>query len=238
MGKIVIFSGAGLDAESNIPTFREVGGIWDKYDLEKACTLDTWERYYNMTHEFYNELRVSMADKKPNNAHYSIKKICDEYNVVNYTANVSDLLEQAGVENVFHIHGKISEVIENYVDNPKITDIGLTKWYHELHPMAKPNVVFFGEMGHYYEEMFNEISTLTEDDVLIVVGSTLEINPVHYFVNMSQAKFIIIDPNAESADPESQLYKASMMADIVIPKTASEGFLLVSDYLNALVTKR
>ncbi|AUR85802.1 Sir2 family protein [Vibrio phage 1.081.O._10N.286.52.C2] len=224
--RIFIFSGAGLDAESGIQTFRDTGGTWHQHDLMKVCSIDTFEENYELCHEFYNQRRVEMNNVEPNSAHYKIAELCKKYEVENFTANVSDLLERAGVPDVCHIHGNLMQMAINYPSQHgcEIRDIGYTA--HELVPgrIDKPNVVFFGEGAPMYQPFWGAIDTLTEEDIAIVVGSTLEVNPIHYDIAATGAKFILINPQGIDTDGTSNMNDAIRICDVFINLPATKAF--------------
>ena len=75
--KIIIFSGAGLSAESGISTFRDSNGLWENYNIEDVCNENTWRDNFDLVHKFYNERRAQLKDVEPNEAHRTIKRLYD-----------------------------------------------------------------------------------------------------------------------------------------------------------------
>lgn len=254
--KIIIFSGAGLDADSGIPTFRDKNGLWENYSIDQVCNINTFHQNYKKIHEFYNKMRVSLKDYEPNKAHYFISDLQKKYGkdrVISLTANISDLQEKAGVEDVIHVHGDLKEIIHDYKGiNPEIKNIG----YEEVdisdtlqeggfyEPVIKPNVIFFGENAPEYISMMNVFNDLTKDDVVIAVGTTLEINPIHLFISQIGVKFIIINPELLYRDPMSphftgeftELTRAAMIATKNISKKAFKGFEEIESYLDQIMS--
>jgi len=188
--KLYVISGAGLSAESGLPTFRTGGdALWDNYPLEKVCYLPQFENNYDLSHEFYKTRAEMYANVKPNSAHNLIAKFESMYGaerVINLTTNVDLLLESAGCTNVHHIHGRIDEVIRNW-DFVKCRGTHAEPWgdltlekAKELGAVIKPNVVFFGESLNYYKHgakplythMFSTIDNIEPNDVVIVIGSS------------------------------------------------------------------
>lgn len=101
MKKIYIISGAGISAPSGIQTYSGNGkdALWNNHKIEDICTISTFYKNYNMVHEFYDTLRVSIADKKPNAAHLFVAELQEKYGtnrVFNITQNIDDLFEKAG----------------------------------------------------------------------------------------------------------------------------------------------
>lgn len=108
---IIVFSGAGLSAESGIKTFRDTDGLWNGYDVEEVATPEGFERNPDIVHSFYNSRRRELKTVRPNNAHIAISRLQKEYrgNVVIITQNIDDLLERAGCREVLHIHGELNK---------------------------------------------------------------------------------------------------------------------------------
>ncbi len=223
--RIFIFSGAGLDAESGISTFRDANGLWENHDIMEVCNYRTFPNNYELVHRFYNARRKQLADVSPNSAHFKIAELCEKHTVLNYTANVSDLLERAGCEDVKHIHGYLPEVVIDYNSKDSyIEDIGYNEHDFSKSRKDKPNVVFFGEGAPMYQDFWGDIDSLTPQDIAIVVGSTLEINPIHWDIPSTGAKFILINPTGIDTDKATSLNEAIRMCDVFIQKPATEAF--------------
>ncbi|AGN30093.1 Sir2 family NAD-dependent protein deacetylase [Vibrio phage nt-1] len=223
--RIFIFSGAGLDAESGISTFRDANGLWENHDIMQVCNINTFRDNYELTHKFYNQRRKQLADVHPNSAHFKIAELCEKYDVDNYTANVSDLLERAGCKDVKHIHGELTKIELDYADRDGVTiDIGYTEHKLRDHHYDKPAVVFFNEGAPMYTEFWGAIDTLLPSDIAIVVGSTLEINPIHWDLGTTGCKFILINPTGIDTEKHSALNEAIRMCDVFINKPATEAF--------------
>ena len=107
MAKVIIFSGAGISAESGISTFRDSGGLWNEYKIEDICSAGCMQKNRDKTIEFYDKRRVELEDKQPNKAHRKIKKLKDKYpnDIAIITQNVDNLFEKAGCRDVLHLHG-------------------------------------------------------------------------------------------------------------------------------------
>ena len=107
--RVFVLAGAGLSAESGIPTFRGVGGLWRNYRIEEVASPEAWQRDARLVWEFYSMRRRVAAAAKPNPAHFTLAKLegvlRDRLFVC--TQNVDDLHEQAGSGNVIHMHGEL-----------------------------------------------------------------------------------------------------------------------------------
>ncbi len=107
MAKVIIFSGAGISAESGISTFRDSDGLWENYRVEDICTAGCLKTNREETIGFYDMLRMNIKDKKPNYAHIKIKDLQDKYpnDIEIITQNVDDMFEKVGCIDVLHLHG-------------------------------------------------------------------------------------------------------------------------------------
>src|SRR5205814_6641784 len=105
--KLVVFTGAGISADSGIQTFRDMGGLWQQYSIEEVATLDAWNRNREKVLHFYNERRRQVMEAKPNAAHYFIAELEKRFDVQVITQNVDDLHERAGSTRIIHLHGEI-----------------------------------------------------------------------------------------------------------------------------------
>tara|TARA_B110000503_G_C7116464_1_gene400588 strand:+ start:890 stop:1408 length:519 start_codon:yes stop_codon:yes gene_type:complete len=148
MTKIVVFSGAGMSAESGLKTFRDNDGLWENYKVEEVATPQAWKANPGMVLHFYNLRRRQLFQAKPNAAHYLISKLEREYDVTVITQNIDNLHEQAGSSKVLHLHGELkkvkSEKFENLIyDWPK-PDLILGDLC-EKGTQLRPHVVWFGE---------------------------------------------------------------------------------------------
>lgn len=186
--KIVIFSGAGLSAESGLQTFRSSEGLWNNYDIDVVCNFNNWITNFDIVHEFYNKRREELATVKPNIAHQTIANIQNRYGkerVKIITQNVDDLLERAGCVDVLHVHGELTKIWCPKCKN--ITDIGYKKF--DFTPckqcsskFIKPFVVFFYEQAPLYKQMYEEFEALRSGDIALVIGTSGQVISLHMLV--------------------------------------------------------
>lgn len=186
MSKILFFSGAGLSADSGLSTFRDSGGLWDKYDIDKVCNIATWIQNYELVHEFYNMRRTEYKKAEPNAMHLLIADMQKRYGkerVGIITQNVDTLLEKAGCEDVMHVHGRIDRIYcvqclrESFIDyefGGAVCECGCE--------IFKPSIVFFGEAAPMYKPMYEKISELNEHDLIVVVGTNGSVVPIDYLI--------------------------------------------------------
>jgi NAD-dependent deacetylase len=179
MRKLVIFSGAGLSADSGVPTFRDADGLWQGHSIDDVCHFGTWRKNYQLVHHFYNGLRKSLATVIPNAAHQMIAGWQKDFRTVNLTQNVDDLLERAGCPQVIHLHGELTKMQCLLCDS--VWEIGYGEWQHDHActcgdaTWVKPFVVFFGEAAPNYEVMWNTFADLCPNDVVVVIGTSSQV---------------------------------------------------------------
>ena len=199
--KLVVFSGAGMSAESGIQTFRDSDGLWANYRIEEIATPDAWNRNPDLVTEFYNMRRKRIIETSPNGAHDSIAELEDHFEVEIVTQNIDDLHERAGSSNVLHLHGNIrlakssgpnSELNYYPINGWKLTQEDKCSEGYRL----RPHVVWFGEAVPAYDDAAEVIK---KADILIVIGTSLQVYPAAGLIHYAPAncKKIIIDPKAD-----------------------------------------
>lgn len=117
MKKLVVLTGAGVSAESGFSTFRDAGGLWDKYPVEKVATPEGWRADPDLVTDFYNGLRHQLDKAQPNEAHRLLAELEDHFRVTVVTQNVDDLHERAGSTHVIHLHGELRKVCSSAAPN-------------------------------------------------------------------------------------------------------------------------
>jgi NAD-dependent deacetylase len=146
--KIVVLTGAGISAESGISTFREMGGLWDEYNIEDVATFEAWEKNQDLVMDFYNKRRKQLYEVSPNPAHYALVKLEEKYDVQIIAQNVDDLHERAGSKNILHLHGEMkksrSTVDENLIYEIKGWELKKGDLC-EKNSQLRPHIVWFGE---------------------------------------------------------------------------------------------
>ncbi len=174
MNKIVILSGAGLSAQSGISTFRDSGGLWENYDINRICTAGCLDWNYDETVYFYNLRRTDISDKFPNHAHKVIAKLKQQYpdKIEVITQNVDNLLEKAGCEDIVHLHGFLPELRCMDCDtiyNVEYKEQDTSETCPKCNGKLRPNIVFFGEPAPKYEDMHN---ILSQCGLFITIGTS------------------------------------------------------------------
>lgn len=194
--KIVFLTGAGVSAESGIPTFRgTVGGLWENHKVEEVATAKALRDNPELVYKFMNEFRNKYKDCKPNFAHKAIAELEKDYDVVVITQNIDNLHEQAGSTNVIHLHGDLSKV--RAVDNENL----LFDYTEDITPetringhIVRPHIVLFGEAVPNIE---SASKALCDADICIVIGTSFNVYPAAGLVQyVSYGNPIYyIDPN-------------------------------------------
>ena len=181
--KLYIFSGAGLSAESGIPTFRGNDGTWANVDVNEVCNILTWKKNRDKVFDFYANRRREYKDTRPNAAHIQLAQWQQRWGperVVLLTQNVDGLLEKAGAPRVVHLHGNMGDL--------HCTACGL-QWPVELDAYhahtrcprcdslkgVKPGVVFFQEEAPEYAHLMAMRKSIRGQDIVIVVGSAMNV---------------------------------------------------------------
>lgn len=235
--KIVIFSGAGLDRESGVLTFRDsVDGLWENHNIDEVATKSGWKKDPKKVLDFYNARRAQMPTVEPNDAHKIIAELEGEFSdVINITQNVSDLLERAGATTVYHLHGELTKARgEMDYGNPHIVlgqvydigydDINIGDLAEDNKSQMRPHIVWFGEYPFKVDESYD---ALADCDVLIIVGTSLNIGYTHQMLMSvnSTAKIYYVDP-----EPSKDLDSYGMDVEY-IEKPATEGMAIVKELL-------
>ncbi|WKZ61541.1 MAG: NAD-dependent deacylase [Cyclobacteriaceae bacterium] len=197
MKHLVILTGAGISAESGIPTFRDAGGLWEGFKVEDVATPEAWQRNPQLVLDFYNQRRKRALEVKPNRGHEILAELESQFRVTIVTQNVDNLHERAGSSHVLHLHGSLFES-RSTIDESLIYPV--EGW--ELNPgdtcakgsQLRPNIVWFGELVPMMEVAIQYAATA---DFFLVVGTSLVVYPaaglLHYVAH-DVPKFLV-DPN-------------------------------------------
>ena len=194
--KLVALTGAGISAESGIPTFRDSGGLWEGHRVEDVATPEGWERNPANVLEFYNQRRKKALEVLPNRGHIVFRELEEFFDVTIVTQNVDNLHERAGSSHVIHLHGSLFES-RSTMDESLIYPID--GWELKMGDTCekgsqlRPNIVWFGEMVPLME-VAAEIAYTA--DVFIVAGTSMVVYPAAgliSYVRRNVPKYIV-DP--------------------------------------------
>ena len=179
--RIVVLSGAGLSAESGLGTFRDVGGLWTKYDLSEVATPEGFAADPAKVHAFYNARRANMRGAAPNAAHRALADLSRRPGALLVTQNVDDLLERAGATGVVHMHGELSRALchacDHRWDSPETMDPA-DPCPACARAATRPDVVWFGEMPYRMEEIG---AALAACDLFVSIGTSGTVYPAAGF---------------------------------------------------------
>lgn len=196
---VAVLTGAGVSAESGIPTFRSNGGYWQQYRFEDLATPHAFARDPKFVWTWYEERRRAIAKSKPNAGHYALAELEKQKRAFTLiTQNVDGLHDLAGSKNVIKLHGDIWTVRCLACGHERFERTEL----NELPPhcgcggMLRPGVVWFGEMlpdG----AMERATSAVRAADVLIVAGTSAQVYPAAGLIPLAKA---VIEINPEETD--------------------------------------
>lgn len=192
--RIVVFTGAGVSAESGLQTFRN-GGLWESHDPRKVATPEAWAADPELVLRFYNHRIREVRAARPNAAHLAIAALEQRFHVEVVTQNVDDLHERAGSTRVLHLHGSILETRSN-VDPSLVYPVGdsiVLGQRCEKGSQLRPNVVWFGEA---VERLPEARELIQQADLLIIVGTSLQVSPACDLVHEAHytVRKFFIDP--------------------------------------------
>lgn len=198
MKKIVVFTGAGVSADSGIATFRDADGLWAQHRIEDVCTPEALARNRACVIDFYNTRRKELLGKEPNEGHKALVRLTEAFEVDVVTQNIDDLHERAGSKRVLHLHGELRKLRSSRDENGIVPMEGWEQPLDARHPdgsLLRPFVVFFGESVPMLEQA---IELVQRADILLIVGTSLEVYPaaslVHYL--RPEVPIYLVDPAA------------------------------------------
>ena len=198
--KIVAFTGAGISAESGISVFRSTDvnskgqALWENHPVDEVANIKAWkgDNKARML-EFYNERRRGAAQAEPNDAHRAIAMLADHHDLTIVTQNIDDLHERAGSTDVIHLHGSLFHARpENDEDVilPWDGDINIGDEHEGV--QLRPHIVWFGE-GLF--GWMTAVDKAMDSDLLIVVGTSLNVYPAASLPRIVDGDIIVVDPN-------------------------------------------
>lgn len=228
MRKLVVLTGAGISAESGIKTFRDMGGLWEEYDVMEVATPEGWERNPKLVSKFYNDRRKQLLECKSNKAHRGLVELEKYFDVRIITQNVDDLHERAGSSKILHLHGelrkaqstKYPELIYD-IEGWEIKDDDRCEKGYPL----RPHVVWFGEAVPAMEPA---IEITANADIFVVIGTSLNVYPAASLLDYvpDNAPVYLIDPNEVSYYSRSKIKviqeKAGKGVEILFEKLTGE----------------
>lgn len=222
MKKLVILSGAGMSAESGISTFRDTGGLWEKYPIEDVATPDGFLRNPELVLRFYNDRRKQLVSVKPNRGHELVAELEKDFDVTVITQNVDNLHERAGSRHIIHLHGELTKACSsrNPNDSRYIKELTPEEYEIKLGDKAgdgsqlRPYIVWFGEAVPMIETAAEFVE---QADILVIIGTSMNVYPAAGLLNYApaHAEIYLIDPHEVQVNSDKRIE--------VIQKGASEG---------------
>lgn len=232
MKKVVVFTGAGISAESGLNTFRDSDGLWEQYDIMEVATPEAWAKQPELVLKFYNQRKQQILEAQPNAAHTALAELENHFDVQIITQNIDDLHERAGSNNVLHLHGLITKV-QSSKDPNLVFDIGNAPINYgdlcEDGSQIRPHVVWFGED---VPNMPIAYQMVKEADIFIIIGTSLSVHPAAsliYYCDHRKPKFLV-DPKSVEVTKIENLKVIQEKASTGIPMLAKE---LIKDFIIA-----
>ena len=200
--RVFVLTGAGISAESGLPTFRASDGLWEGHRIEDVCTPEAWQRNPALVWEFYSARRAAGAAAQPNPAHIGLatleSRLGDRFFLC--TQNVDDLHERAGSVRLVHMHGVLAKARCSWeCGKAPVEDC---KVYTSLDEVSRcscggrlrPHIVFFGEIPLEMGRIKKEIRNAT---LMVVVGTSGSVYPAANFVHWAReggARTVYVGP--------------------------------------------
>ncbi|MBL0312792.1 MAG: NAD-dependent deacylase [Holophagaceae bacterium] len=201
---IVILTGAGISAESGLPTFRDNGGLWEQHRVEDVATPEAFRRNPELVQRFYNERRRRLGDVSPNAAHHALVALEQGWPgpLLLVTQNVDDLHARVGSRNLIPMHGELLKArclacgaVSTWMDDI----LPESRCPHcDLQRQLRPHIVWFGEMPLEMNRIF---AALENCGLFVAIGTSGTVYPAAGFVNAVPPGTRTIEINLEF--PES-----------------------------------
>ena len=204
--RVVVLTGAGISAESGLPTFRDADGLWEGHDPMQVATPEAYAADPDLVHRFYDERRAALARVGPNPAHVALARLGDVLgrDLLVVTQNVDDLHERAGSTHVLHMHGRLRSAwctacdarhpwTGSLGDRPACPACGRTH--------LRPDVVWFGEVPHGMDDIEQ---ALWAADLFVSIGTSGLVYPAAAFVQYAAARGTpTLELNLDASDSSS-----------------------------------
>jgi len=200
--RVFVLTGAGISAESGLPTFRAEDGLWAGHRVEDVCTSEAWENNPEKVWLFYAARRAAGAKAEPNPAHRALAELESwlDGRMFLCTQNVDDLHERAGTKNLLHMHGQLDRArCERDCGQPPVEDHAIYTSLSEVPRCTcggrlRPHIVFFGEVPLEMDKIQEEIEQCT---LMVVIGTSGSVYPAANFVHwarLHKARTVYVGP--------------------------------------------
>ena len=217
--KLIVFTGAGVSSESGISTFRDSGGLWERYEISDVATPDAWQRDKEKVLDFYNQRRRQLLECEPNPGHAHLVNAEKDFDIHIITQNIDDLHERAGSEKVLHLHGellkaqssKYPELVYPWKKDIKLGDTC------DNDTQLRPHVVWFGEA---VPNIPVAAALIKDADAMLIVGTSLQVYPAAGLLELlpPDKPVAYVDP-----DPQISYELTKRKQKKIISASASSG---------------
>lgn len=211
-----------MSAESGISTFRDAGGLWERYPVMQVASIEGYRRNPQLVIDFYNERRRQLTEVTPNAGHFGLAELERNFNVTVVTQNVDNLHERAGSSRVIHLHGELTKVCSSRdpYDPRYIRELTPGNFTVRMGDLAgdgsqlRPFIVWFGEAVPQIEVAVDYVE---KADVFVIIGTSLNVYPAAGLLDYvpGDADVYLIDPRPVDTHTARRIH--------VIQKGASEG---------------
>ena len=220
--RICVFSGAGMSAESGVPTYRGQGGIWAEYRYQDYACQEAFERAPENVWEFHRKRRAAVAACLPHQGHVALERAATQKPGIRViTQNIDGMHQRVGQKDVVELHGSLWRVrCERCQISEANWDTEFPNTRHDCGAFLRPDITWFGDTLN--AQVFNEAAELIADcDVFISVGTSAVVYPAAGLPSLARESGAwLVEVNPEST-PMSHLYHAH------IPLKASESLTYV-----------
>ncbi len=191
--RVFVLTGAGISAESGLPTFRGAGGIWRGYRAQDVATPEAFRANPEMVWQFYSERRTRHATVTANPAHFALaeleRRVADRFFLC--TQNVDSLHEQAGSRRIVHMHGRLMQTrcsrdgcrTKPFDDERCYTSYAEIPTCEQCGALLRPHVCWFSEVPYSMDHVLTELSACS---VLLTIGTSGVVEPAASFVRMAR----------------------------------------------------
>ncbi|MFN7176686.1 MAG: NAD-dependent deacylase [Thermaurantiacus sp.] len=231
---IVVLTGAGVSAESGVPTFRGPDGLWEGHHVDEVATPEGFRRNPALVQQFYDARRARLPEVEPNAAHLALARLDSDWpgEFLLVTQNVDDLHERAGSRRLLHMHGELNSAW-------CLACGARTPWVGPLsggpacpacgtRGQMRPDIVWFGEMPYHLDAIDQALGAC---DLFISIGTSGVVYPAAGFVETARwAGARCIELNLEPSDVSGRFHESRHgRAGELVPA-------LVDDLLDALAS--
>ena len=226
-GGIVILTGAGISAESGVPTFRGPDGLWEGHRVEDVATPQAFRRDPVLVQRFYDARRAALATVQPNAAHLALARLDAEWpgELLLVTQNVDDLHDRAGSTHMLHMHGELKSAWCTACDRRHPWEGSLLDSPAcpacDLSGHMRPDIVWFGEMPYHMETIED---ALMGCDLFISIGTSGNVYPAAGFVDLARhAGARCLELNLDVSMTSNRFHESRLgRAGVLVPQLVAE----------------